>query len=612
MEFNLSAKRKSSLVLGSILLLGLLMRLRHLDQQSLWLDELHTMNECDPSTSWREMLSYFINGDPHPPLFFILVHICFKLFGYTAVVARGLSAVIGTAGIYATYLLAKELLDRRAGYIAAILTLVNYYNLYFSQEARDYALTFLLVALSFVYLVRLIKTLSVSNSIWYAIVTALLLYTHYYSLMVAVAQVVIICIFLLAEEPAQRAVYVKRFLVSGAIIAICYAPWLPALRTVGGAQSFWITSVSHAFFQEYFFEYFRNADLLKPLLILFLLLFVGKAVSTKLPEFTKLKHEPVVMSFVILSVWIGVSCFVPYLRSLLSVPILYPRYTMIVVPAYIVILAGGISFIASNIVRNILLAAFFVLSVTDIFIVGRYYHAVSKAQFREMVDYVCRNNPDNYPMIDEVSSWQQLYYFRLQGVKPQQLVGPKAALIDSVITKGSKYYLPHGLWIVGAHHDPPPTEDMMRKLDSAYIKVSDAQYYDAWAQLYLLKADTGRGEKILTPTDFGEQDSAVKYVAIWSGSVQSKATVLEKGKYRIVVSARGTKCNDEYAKIGVSANNRVLGSFYTTPGATVGTYELAMPANDSVVFRVSLLNDRSNAFEDRNAFLHFILVKKID
>jgi uncharacterized membrane protein len=173
------------------------MRLWKIDFQSLWLDELHTMNEADPDIEWKAMMSYLKCCDQHPPLYFFLVRISFEIFGHTVLSARIICAIAGTVSVWAMYLLGKEILNRNLGLIVASLTSVNYYNLYYSQEARDYILAFLFSILSFLFLIRLLKKMNIKNSLFYGLFSLLFLYTHYYSLFAVGSQVVIILLFFL-------------------------------------------------------------------------------------------------------------------------------------------------------------------------------------------------------------------------------------------------------------------------------------------------------------------------------------------------------------------------------------------------------------------------------
>ena len=140
---------KYSLWLTAILIITAFLRFLALDKQSLWLDELHTMNEAAPALTLKEMFSYLTCCDQHPPLYFLFEKLLFSVFGHTSLVARSFSATLGVGSVWLMYLLGKELSGKRLGLIAAAITCVNYYNILYSQEARDYIMAFFFAALSF-------------------------------------------------------------------------------------------------------------------------------------------------------------------------------------------------------------------------------------------------------------------------------------------------------------------------------------------------------------------------------------------------------------------------------------------------------------------------------
>ena len=70
---------------------------------------------------------------------------------------RSLSALAGVATIPVAFLLGRELRGRRAGLIAAALVAVNPMLIWYSQEARAYALLVLFCALSLLYCVRALR-----------------------------------------------------------------------------------------------------------------------------------------------------------------------------------------------------------------------------------------------------------------------------------------------------------------------------------------------------------------------------------------------------------------------------------------------------------------------
>lgn len=479
-----SAMRRTHLLLGILLLITLIARLWNLGFQSLWLDELHTMNEADPGLSRDELMKYLMCCDQHPPLHFLLSKSMFTLFGHTAFVARIPSAIAGTLSVWAIYLLGKELLNKRLGLIAAILTSVNYFNLFYSQEARNYIFSFLFVIFSFLFFIKLIKDLSYRNSILYAIFTLLLLYSHYYSLFVVASQIVMIILLFFTEEIPNRKKFALRFVVSGIIIGLGYLPWVPYMMEMSAIKSFWVKPVSPTFFVDFFFEYFGNAALVKiPALLLFVF-FLFKALYRKKINFRSLKDRPLAFTFFLLSVWIFITLLIPYVRSVMLVPMLIPRYTIVILPAYLIAMAYGIELIKPRKTQFLILGLFVLISIFDIVWRQGYYTTVRKTQFREMVQLVVSNNPENYPVINEKTHWHQQYYFKLFNSKAPLFDQPKAAVIDSILQKSSPQYDLKGFWIISAFGDQPLTADQRKALDTTFVLTREQEFYDGRVQLY--------------------------------------------------------------------------------------------------------------------------------
>jgi mannosyltransferase len=611
--------KKIYFLLALILIFSFFPRIRGINYQSLWLDELHTMNEADPDIRWSEMFAYLKTIDQHPPLHFILLKILFTIFGHTSSVARIPSAVAGTLSIWAIFLLGKEILNRNLGLIAALLTSVNYYNLYYSQEARPYIFAFLFTTLSFFYFIRLLKTLNLKNSVLYSIFTLLMMYSHYYGLMVLSSQVVLIIFFFIVEGKPDKMLFIKRMALSGSIIGVGYAIWLPYLRSVANIKSFWISPVSDSFFIDFFYAYFGHSFLLRPFLLLLLFIYTLRVLSSDQIEPKKLKLTPLPFSFVILFLWILVSYLVPYLRSLLVVPMLMPRYTIVVLPAYLIAISYGIELINYKPVKGVVLCAFVLLSVTDIIWVKKYYAAVTKTQFREMTAYVVHNNKDNYPIVNEIGSWQQKYYFKINNHKPTILDGKKTAVIDSIVNKREPKYNVNGFWIVGAHTDQPLSGEQRHGLDTAFIMVCNKQFYDAWAELYISARDPGEGTMLITHNDYLASGNATvfpdgKVIGLWAKSVQTRPLRLQKGKYRITVSARGIETKKGFPNLALSVDGEKIGDFYTSREFDMNSFDWRSDTDRKVTFKIDLTNDHFDPGkgQDAKAFIRLITIKKIE
>ena len=274
---------KSNLWLIIILVIAAFLRFLALDKQSLWLDELHTMNEASPALTLKELFFYLSCCDQHPPLYFFAEKLFFIVFGHTSMVARSFSAFLGVGSVWLMYLLGKELAGKRLGLIAAAITCVNYYNIQYSQEARDYIMAFFFSVLSFLFFFRLIK-MGERKNIWlYALSTLGVMYSHYYGLFLVAGQFLTVGILWILEK-SDRKQLLKTFLISAIIIVVGYLPWLSFLKDMAQIKSFWIGTIDPNFAENFFYGYFGNSGLLKPFLIFTLIYFSINAMKVRLPS----------------------------------------------------------------------------------------------------------------------------------------------------------------------------------------------------------------------------------------------------------------------------------------------------------------------------------------
>jgi hypothetical protein len=595
-----------------ILLIGFLLRIKGLTWQSLWLDELHTMNEADPSKSWGEMFHYLRCCDQHPPLFFITERLSFALLGHHAFAARFVSVLTGTLSIWAMYGLGKELLNKRLGLIAATLTCVNFFNISYSQEARPYIFAFLFVILSFTWFIRLVKEPSRKNVILYSLFSLLLLYSHYYSLFIMAAQGILALLFLFQEKGAARRILFRNFLFAALIIAIAYLPWLSFLKAMTAIKSFWIQDISPAFLQNFFFEFFGNADILEPLLLLLLFVYVAH-VAMNTDAIPELKNNPLLFGFVIFLIWIFLTLLIPYIRSLITVPMLLSRYAIVVLPAILLIMAWGIELFKKPILKYLLTILFVVLSLVHLFFTKKYYSTVSKTQFREMTKYIVDNNQNNYPVINDRTGWHQTYYLREFGSKAKLLNGSREKLVDSFLAEDNRGGVIKGFWIAGAHGDKKMDDALVHRLDSSFMLVKEKQFLDAWAGLYISRSSKDSNYILVNYDSFtgGSLLADRKLAAIWNGSIVSGNVPLQKGNYSLQIFAYGDKGGGEYPRMNVYANDKKLGAYLLSGSMEEKDFILTIPGPVDCVIKLELANDFAEAGKgDRNIYVQRLLIVK--
>lgn len=131
-----------------ILLIGLFFRVISLNQ-SLWLDEATTA--LVSRMSLGDIFTKFLPGDFHPPFYYILMKGWVNIFGSSEIALRIPSVIFGLGLVYLVYLIAKKLFDQKTAIISSFLTATSGLLIYYSQEARMYMLTAMLVAGAFYF-----------------------------------------------------------------------------------------------------------------------------------------------------------------------------------------------------------------------------------------------------------------------------------------------------------------------------------------------------------------------------------------------------------------------------------------------------------------------------
>jgi mannosyltransferase len=246
-------------LLLAILLLASFMRFYRIDAQSLWNDEGNSARIAERTF---DLILEGAAGDIHPPGYYMLLHGWRALFGHSEFALRSLSAAAGLALVVFTYLLGRHLFGEATGLTAAFLGAISPFAVYYSQEARMYAL---LAALSAASTYALLRLLTVNQSsvpspqspipdthyqmrphprpgtlAAYVLTCAAGLYTHYAFPFVLLVHNAIFGLWwlTLARRSAQRWRWLALWAGAQASVVALYLPWLPiALRSVTGWSS---------------------------------------------------------------------------------------------------------------------------------------------------------------------------------------------------------------------------------------------------------------------------------------------------------------------------------------------------------------------------------------
>lgn len=209
-----------SILIILFLLIGLGLRLIAIEQ-SFWLDEAISIQTATGYSAWQ-IITQFSPTDFNPPLYYIVLHFWLKIFPPTEFFIRLPSVIFGIITalfIYKIYFLVFK--NKNEALLTFILLLTSSLHVYYSQEARMYALVTFAVTGSIYYFLKILRKRKLLDIILYLIFNLLMIYSHYLSWLVLVAQFIYLFFY-------QKDKF-KNFSILYIIIFLFYLPWLPTL-----------------------------------------------------------------------------------------------------------------------------------------------------------------------------------------------------------------------------------------------------------------------------------------------------------------------------------------------------------------------------------------------
>ena len=138
--------RRENIPLVMIIVLGLFLRSWDLGGNGFNGDESIYSGQAASLLGEKDFLKDFAVFRAHPLLLQSLLSVAFALFGIHDTVARIIPVIFGTLSIFVTYLLAKELFDRKVGLVSSlILALLPFHIVFSRQVLLDVPLSFFVI-----------------------------------------------------------------------------------------------------------------------------------------------------------------------------------------------------------------------------------------------------------------------------------------------------------------------------------------------------------------------------------------------------------------------------------------------------------------------------------
>jgi hypothetical protein len=216
-----NSKQKEIFVLILCFLLGFALRFYTFDQKSLWIDEIHTLN--DSRDDLRGQLNFYEKNPTylHPPLFFVLTHL-FYPFTKPERDLRIIPLIFGTLSIPMIYSLSRLFSPIITIPCSLSLTFMAY-HISLSQDGRSYSLLMFIGLTGLYFFMRHLQTSKKRDLALVAFFFSLLFYTSYSSIpFIAVSQILW---FYRTNEEVKKPNLSSFLILNGLILLFCL-PWI--------------------------------------------------------------------------------------------------------------------------------------------------------------------------------------------------------------------------------------------------------------------------------------------------------------------------------------------------------------------------------------------------
>ncbi len=220
-----------------LILLAFVVRMYRLDAFALRGDESFTV--LFVQRTWEGLWRGISTIEPNPPLMYLALRVWIAVAGASEFVTRYFSVFFGVLGVPLLYRLAREMFKSQTiALTAAALIAINPYQIWHSQDVRNYTMwpTLSLLALVFFWQWWRKETtdyrlptndyrLATNNYrlILYVVATLASLYTHYYDVFILAALNLFVFTF---AGVARRWQTLVRWIGAQVVLVLLYAPWV--------------------------------------------------------------------------------------------------------------------------------------------------------------------------------------------------------------------------------------------------------------------------------------------------------------------------------------------------------------------------------------------------
>ena len=339
------------------LLLGtaVIVRVLCLACKPFWFDECFSVEVA--RMDWHNFLRVLWWREANMSLYYALLRIWLHL-GSTEFFIRSLSVLFAALSIPAIYWLARLMFDRKVAIIATALLALNDFHVRYSQEARSYALFFLLATLSSGFLILFLRQPARRWRTAYMLASILAVYAHLYALLLLAAHGLVLRRAGIPVDDQSRQSIASSLRRAWMAVGIAVSPLIVFAAKTGAGPIRWIHRPGIADLWSFWKYFSGGVPLLAAAALLTIALQFGKRLWARNQSWDTWRVQ-----------FLGVWLLLPILTTLLlsiAKPVFYPRYMIFCLPALLVLFASGLASLPSRWLDTVAIIAVIVLTARTI------------------------------------------------------------------------------------------------------------------------------------------------------------------------------------------------------------------------------------------------------
>ena len=394
-----------------IIFLGFVFRFYNINYENLWIDEIYSFWVTDPNLSFAETYLRLQTTESIPFLYYYLVKMCNKIFGYDPIVGRCFSAFFGFVSIFSVGILCKKITQNESYLFATCLISLNIFLIVNSQEMRVYILTFFLISLSLIFFLGLYKEhkdeIFTKNFVLFTFLTYMAILSHPFAIIVLASIIIFIIIDYFFFINSNRKVNISLLLLSILTISFLYH----YINYVSFNKIGWIEQPGIKFFTNFYFSNFFGSRLLGIIhlfTLVFLMCFLRK----------KIERNKEILFLIILLIF---SYLVPLVYGYFIKPIIFPKYIIFVLIPIILITSILIFLIENETVKKFMILFLILINFANHFTEStlkqffsekqrfnpnfdKAFAIIEKSQDKKLSFYINKINDENQNYINTVIS----------------------------------------------------------------------------------------------------------------------------------------------------------------------------------------------------------------